>query len=1050
MTSAPAYRLLRSVPPPVAAPVLDARQQQVVDHPGGPLLVLAGPGTGKTTTLVEAVVARVRRGLKPEQVLVLTFSRKAAAELRERITGRIGATLAAPAAWTFHAFCYALTRAYADEEPARLLSSPEQQVRLRELLAGSAELGTVTWPELLRQCLHTQGFAEEVRAVFSRARALGLEPAGLAAAGRAAGRSVWVAGARFFDEYHDVLDAERAIDYPELVHRARSLLTRPDVLERLRAQYPVVFVDEYQDSDPAQEGLLRQLAGQGRDLVAFGDPDQSVYAFRGADVGGVLRFPDRFRTRDGTPAPVLTLGVSRRAGPVLLEVSRALATRLPAPGLPAQTVREHRDLRAAPGRPPGQVEVLLFRSPVAEALAVADALRRAHLHDGLAWSAMAVLVRSGVASIPLLRRTLTASGVPVDVAGDEVPLGREPAVLPLLAALRCADDEAELTPEVARHLLLSPLGGADPGGLRRLGRALRQQERDAGAPLPRPSAILLRDAVADSALLTGVDDPTARPARRLGDLIRAVRAKLHHGSTPEDALWALWSGTWWPRDLERRAYAGGPAGRAADRDLDAVVALFEAVARAERRRGRRGVRNLLEELAAQEIPGDTLAERGVRGGAVRLLTAHRSKGLEWDLVVVAGVQDGTWPDLRQRGSLLEAERIERGGARAATPRTALLAEERRLCYVAVTRARRRLVVTAVDSPDDDGLRPSPFLAELGVPVRAADAAPERRPLTLAALVAELRRAATEPGTPEPLRQAAVARLAMLAPHVPAADPGTWWGLVDVTASPHPLRAGDEPVALSGSSLAGLQDCPLRWFLDHEVRAGAATSAAQGFGSIVHALADEVATRTTAAELDELMRRLDLVWPQLAFEAPWQADQQRTAARDAITRYLAWHHADRPRTFVASEHDFDVTVGRLRLRGSMDRVERDAAGRYVVADFKTGKTPPPKGDLPEHPQLGTYQYAVAHGALGDLAPGAEPGGAELVQLRKDGRDGLPLVQAQDPPLPDADGLTWIDRRLAEAVDRIVAEDFPPQPGESCSWCAFRRCCPALPEGRQVVS
>jgi superfamily I DNA/RNA helicase len=108
--NAPAYRLVRPVVAAVPAPVLDASQQAVVDHASGPLLVLAGPGTGKTTTLVESVVERVRLGAAPDEVLVLTFSRKAADELRERIAARLGRTVAAPAAATFHSFCYSLVR----------------------------------------------------------------------------------------------------------------------------------------------------------------------------------------------------------------------------------------------------------------------------------------------------------------------------------------------------------------------------------------------------------------------------------------------------------------------------------------------------------------------------------------------------------------------------------------------------------------------------------------------------------------------------------------------------------------------------------------------------------------------------------------------------------------------------------------------------------------------------------------------------------------------------------------------------------------------------
>src|SRR6476620_4458670 len=179
------------VPPTTAAePVaLDDDQQRVVDHPGGPLLVLAGPGTGKTTTLVEAIVDRIEhRGADPSSVLALTFSRKAAEQLRDRVTARLGRTLSSPISSTFHSFAYGLVRSHAPAElyaaPLRLLSAPEQDVLIQELLTGPESL---TWPEPLRAAVRTRGFAAEVQSVLARAREKGLDPADLRALGRREG-----------------------------------------------------------------------------------------------------------------------------------------------------------------------------------------------------------------------------------------------------------------------------------------------------------------------------------------------------------------------------------------------------------------------------------------------------------------------------------------------------------------------------------------------------------------------------------------------------------------------------------------------------------------------------------------------------------------------------------------------------------------------------------------------------------------------------------------------------------------------------------------------
>ncbi|MFE2134884.1 ATP-dependent helicase, partial [Streptomyces sp. NPDC059466] len=1064
-----AYRLVRTAPVRVGPPRLDAGQRTVVDHGAGPLLVLAGPGTGKTTTLVESVAARIARGGDPERILVLTFSRKAAVELRDRMALRIGAARA-PRATTFHSFCYALVRAHQDSdlfvEPLRLLSGPEQDVAVRELLAGQPDLerlglAHVRWPDELRACLTTRGFADEVRAVLARSRELGLGPDALTAFARRIGRPDWGAAAAFLAEYLDVLDLQGVLDYAELVHRAVLLTGRPGVAERLAAQYDAVYVDEYQDTDPAQVRLLRALAGGGRTLVAFGDPDQSIYAFRGADVNGILDFPDAFRRADGHPAPVEVLRTSRRSGATLLTATRLLTQRMPLTRLPAQKVRAHREL--TPVRDGGTVEVFTYPTAGTELDNIADILRRAHLEDGVPWGEMAVLVRAGSRTIPVIRRSLTAAGVPLDIDGDDLPLRHEPAVTPLLTALRAvaraesgsgtgrptepgpgADSDAPeaadpqpqdtdpqdsdpqdtdprdtdsqetaswLDTETALTLLASPLAGMDAADLRRLGRALREEERAAGNHVPPPSDELLALALAEPERLAAHDPAYARGAQRLGALLRKARERLAGGGTAEEALWDLWEGTPWPHRLERAARRGGAAGRNADRDLDAVCALFATAARAEERTGGRGALNFLEEIDAQDIAADTLTRRAVRPDAVRLMTAHRSKGLEWRLVVVAGVQEGLWPDLRRRGSLLEADRIGRDGLAEPLTPGALLSEERRLFYVAATRARERLVVTAVKAPADDGDQPSRFLTELGVEPKDVTGRP-RRPLSVAALVAELRATTVDPRVSEPLRQAAAHRLARLAaltdddgrPLVPSAHPYRWWGMYDPTESKVPLRDRDQPVVLSGSALDQLANtCALQWFLGREVKADAPATAAQGFGNVVHVLADEVASGRTPADLDVLMERLDSVWNALAFDAPWKSAQEKEHARVALERFLKWHidsNRVRPgRTPVASEHDFDVTLEagsfEVRIRGSMDRVETDTEGRAYVVDFKTGKHAPTAAEVAHHPQLAVYQLAVREGAVDDAFDGArpEPGGAELVQLRqgaaqKNGGETLP--------------------------------------------------------------
>ena len=1049
----PTYHLVR---PHVVTepPVLDEHQQRVVDHSGGPLLVLAGPGTGKTTTLVEAIADRIDKGeARSDQVLALTFSRKAAEQLRDRVTARLGRTMATGLASTFHSFAYGLVRRYAPAElyaaPLRLLSAPEQDVVLQELLTDNPE--SVRWPEELRAAVGTRGFTREVHSVLSRARERGLDPDQLVALGREEGIAEFVAAGQFLGQYLDVLGDLSAIDYPDLV--ARAVIEAQVHRDELRARFTHVFVDEYQDTDPSQVALLRAIAGDGRNLTVVGDPDQSIYGFRGADVRGILDFPAEFPRSDGLPAPVIALGTTRRFGSRLLRASREIAASIGITGsIPVKQYSAFRDPAPADNEfGPGSVEVITYDTARAETENVADLLRRAHLEDGVGWSDMAVLVRSGRGSIPGLRRSLTAAGVPVEVASDETPLVREPAVLPLLGALAVvvdaaitdAGDEDFVGADRAEALLTSQLGGLDATDVRALTRAMRARDRSA------PARDLVRLAVVDSEALSGLGGEPARRASALARLVARARDDLADGATVEEVLWTLWDGSDWGGRLRAATQAGGHGARLAHRDLDAICALFEQAARAEEQKGHTSVRAFLATLRAQEIPADTLADRGVRGEAVRLLTAHRSKGLEWRLVVVTHVQEGAWPDLRRRDSLLQADRIARDGLRPPLTRSAMLAEERRLFYVACTRARQRLVVTAVASPDDDGEQPSRFVHELGREPTHRVGRP-RRPLSMVGLVAELRRTLADPDQPEPLRDAAARRLRLLAetdvhgrPVAASADPATWWGLREPTRSDQPVRPSAEPLTLSASALDGLLTCPAQWFLSREAGGEVVSSTSQGFGKVVHAIAERIASDELATT-DDLMSLVDEVWGRMEFRTPWSRAREREAVEAALARFIAWHQRPGARTVVATEPRMQAEVtlpdGQVvRLHGYADRLELDEDGRVVVVDLKTGKYPPTGPEVERHSQLGLYQLAVDNGAADELVGRpSTSGGAELVQLRIG--DALPKVQ-QQPPAPGAEGgVRLIEEQLMAATAALRAEEFVARPGPHCDRCTFQAICP----------
>jgi superfamily I DNA/RNA helicase/RecB family exonuclease len=1043
------YRLVRRAPAAAtpAARALDEAQQRVVDHKGGPLLVLAGPGTGKTTTIVAAVADRIeRRGTDPGRILVLTFSRKAAGELRDRITARVGRTTSEPLALTFHSYAYALVRrefVLAGDQPPRLLSAPEQLLEIRRLLRGEISDGAGDWPERLRPALGTRGFAEELRDVLMRAAERGLDGKALRQLGRRRGRDDWVAAGAFLDRYTARFDLAPvpAYDYAEIVRIAAGLLTRQATRQRERDAYDAVFVDEYQDCDPAQEAMLKALAGDGRDLVAVGDPDQSIYAFRGADVRVLTGFPDRFRAPDGTPAPVVALRTCRRSGAVLLAASRRVTRRLPAATRPtaatpaagqSAATAAHRALVPVNGQPAGHVRICIAETQAQEAALVADTLRRAHLADGVPWHRMAVLVRSAQRQVPALRRALAAAGVPVTVAGDELPLPDEPAVRPLLTLVRCALDPARLDEDTAAELLTGPLGQTDSLGLRKLRRAL------GGVPLG--------EVLTDLRPLRLISDQVAAPAWRVASLLTAAGEQLDAGASVEDVLWAIWRES----GLAARWAERAEQDSAADHDLDAVLALFDAAARFTDSLPPGSPRLFLDSLAGQEIVGDTIAEQAVREDCVRVLTAHRSKGLEWDVVIVAGVQEEVWPDLRLRGSLLGSDEIvEAANAASDLPddvagaalAARLLAEERRLFYVAVTRARRLLLVTASGGAEQDQ-RPSRFLAELaGDDIEIERASAAGHWLSLPVLVADLRRTIADHGRPDALRRAAAGQLARLAAHgVRGADPADWYALTELSDAA-PIVTDGERVRLSPSHVETFSRCGLRWLLEAAVGA-AHPDVLRHLGTVIHAAAQLIAE---GASEPEVTSRIDEIWHHLDFGSVWYGTRQRQLAEKMVRKFLDWHAAN-PRELIATEQSLKVRVGRVEITGRVDRLEGDDGGRGVIVDLKTGSSAPHEDELDRHPQLGVYQLAVLLGAFERLGV-TEPGGAELVQVGKAGLTAKAKVQRQRALSADPDP-GWA-RDLVDAVAAGMAGPvYRARVNPGCRTCPVSGCCPVSPDGGQV--
>jgi superfamily I DNA/RNA helicase/RecB family exonuclease len=953
-----------------------------------------------------------------------------------------------PLVRTVHSYAYAVLRRAAEragDAPPRLVTSAEQDAIIRELLAGDLDDGpraATAWPADLRPALRTAGFATELRNLLARCAERGVDPQDLERLGRRCRRPEWTAAGQFARQYEQVMLLRAAVGTAapqattpalgaaELVGAAlEAFAVDPELLAAERARVRVLLIDDAQQLDPQAAGLARVLAA-GTDLtLVAGDPNQAVFGFRGGEASGLL----------ADDSPSVTLTVSHRCAPAVARAVSGVARRLP-----GGNVGRRID---GTGADDGSVAVRLAASAHAEAAMIADALRRAHLIDGVPWSQMAVIVRSVPRVGARLPRALAAAGVPVAAPASSGPLSGEPAARALLTVLAATADR--LTGDQALALLTGPIGRVDPVSLRQLRRILQRANPDRP---PGDVGGLLIEALQADAPHSGA---RSRPLQRVRAVLNAAARCHREGQDPRYTLWAAWHRSGLQRRWLSACERGGPAGPQAAKDLEAVTALFDITDHYVSRTPGASLRGLVEHVAALQVPS-AKPDPVSAVEQVRVLSAHAALGHEWDFVVIAGLQEGLWPNTVPRGGVLGTQRlldVLDGVTEDASVRAPLLAEERRLLVAAMGRARRRLLVTAVDS-DAGGVGlgaalPSAFCYEIarwadgdGDPV-AVQPISAPRVLSAAALVGRLRGVVCAPdgAVDDIVRDCAATQLARLAKAgVPGADPAGWHGLIPVSTT-EPLRGAGDLVTLTPSTLQALNDCPLRWLAERHGGTDG-RDLRSTIGSVLHALIAEPDKSES-----ELLARLERAWEHLPFDARWHAANELARHRAMVEAFVEWRGQSRGElTEVGVEVDVDGTLGTprddrggIRLRGRIDRLERDGAGRLVIVDVKTGKTPVSKDDAQQHAQLAMYQLAVAEGLI---PAGDEPGGARLVYVGKTGAAGA-TVREQDP-LTTAARDEWRDL-VRVAADATAGPQFIARRNDGCAHCPIRPFCPAHADG-----
>ena len=958
----------------------DAQREAVV-HGDGPLLIVAGAGTGKTTVLTRRIAHLIStKRARPEEVLALTFTDKAAVEMAERVDQLIPYGYAESWIGTFHAFGDRVLRDAALEmginPDFRVLSRPEQVIFLRERLW---QLPLERYRPLGDPTRHLQALLDLV----SRAKDEDLSPEeyrtwAQATRDAAVGEEAQDEAARhlelaaFYGRYQELLAEAGVVDFGDQIHRTLALLReRPAVLEKLRIRYRYVLVDEFQDTNHAQLEMLRLLAGEGEpNLTVVGDDDQAIYRWRGAAEGNLLAFRGLY---PGAREVVLTdnhrstqviLDAAGRLisynNPFRLEVIAGIDKRLRSSSLVGPPVRHHH-----------------FDTVSAEADRVSELVRE-KLAEGYRPRDVAILVRSNDDADPFLR-ALNMREIAHRFSGSRGLYAREEVRL-LVSFLRALASPSDSV--AAFYLAASPVFRTPERELLRLNDYARRKSRpllDVFRELPENEelASVGEGARASLARLVAALDEAARdvPRRRTGEV-----------------LYKFLQSSGFLAQL-----SGEPSAESEAR-VKNIAKFFETVKAYGEIAEHDRVPAFVAHLDMLRDAGDdpAVAEADPEEDAVHVLTVHKAKGLEFPVVLLVGCAERKFPVQRRRDPLELPQELVRAAAAAADPH---LHEERRLFYVAMTRAKSELILTsAADYGTARTRKVSRFVVEtLDLPSPA----------------------------PAPRRSQA---LEALARHRAAPETAP----VDA-----PLPAGIL-LRLSFNQLDDYQTCPLKYRYVHVMRVPLLAHHRVVYGSAIHKAIQHFYKRRLAeageCSEEELLHAFRESWVSEGFLSREHEERRLASGEETLRRFLA-RDRDSPLWPTGVEEEFKFYVDRNKVVGRYDLVvERD--GEVTILDFKTGAVDDPRrAQERARDSLQLDIYALAHLRTRGRLP-------DRVELRflESGLSG-----GKRPGLEEAQAAEQLVREIGE---RIRRREFPAQPSwTACGQCAFRDICPHTARGSE---
>lgn len=952
----------------------------------GRQIVVAGPGTGKTEFLVRRVAHILGSGVaRPREVIVLSFSRRATSKLKDRIEHRIGVTGVPVDVTTFHSLALRIIETTSSGDRPIPLTTPEQVGLVREVLA-TEDPGD--WPPTYRGVLENPAFSAEVADFLLRCSERLLTPSDLEAKARE--RADWRGLPGLFRRYLVRLESLNRTDYGVLLTRAIEVL-RSDEGSTLASRFRYVLVDEYQDTTPAQATMADLLAAEHQNLTVAGDPYQSIFSFRGAELRNVADYSHQATTKR------YVLTKSFRVPESIMDAALRIVSGGDLPGSAGPV---------APSDGHGRSEVFVFDQETAEAEWIAREIEHLVRVEAFDPTEIAVLVRSKRELISELSRALDRRSLPHDP--PDTRLVDHPAVRMVQDVVTAAtqsgvvdtDPLADVTVDRAmQRTLLGPLVGATVGMERQMARQRRR-----GQPWPDVLATHMP-------ALTG-----------LRDLISDPSWATESGAA--EGFWTLWTTLDGISDLVnapqreewRRAWTafGQMLSRQAERDDTVSLARFF---------------ELVEEEDFEPTP---LISHRLTRGRITLTTLHQVKGLEFDVVFIANAVEGVFPDLRRSRRMLRPELLS--PERTVDPEAQHLfqiQEEMRLAYTAMTRARRRVVWTATEAGVDQGeRRPSRFLlAAAGDGAIGPPREEERDPITIREAETAMRRALVDVDE-GPARRMAAAR-------VLGRPERGWWDPATFAGAVHP--GPDSPVLggsfrLSPSQAESYKRCPRRYVLERRLRLGDSTSVYAHFGELAHrvleiAESEVIGTGDHHAEVARVLEILEEVWVDADFGSPELDQAWKEKATEMFERlYGRWPGRGEP---IGTEVGVEAEIEGVRWIGRVDRLERSQEGLRVV-DYKTGTNVMKIDDAEESIQLGFYALAIA-GDQGHVVA------SEMWYPRSRTKSVATRSLAMHR-------LEEIKGKLATITRDLTSEDWTPRVSEDCRRCDFRRSCPAWPEGK----